>query len=205
MPAVPYTVAQQIVALLLPDIMIKVDEEQFLFLALTCHSFKTAAYQHRQALMFTQAAALRRGPLHKGFPFPPETKNPFVDVDYILADCVVHAPEHVPALLEKYRNHFDRDMRSGLLVVIAENGAVCSATLGRRLHRSPSTRPTCMLMKDAVYVRGKDDPAYDPDYPADPCEFAIYYRDHGGVRREALWTPAFGKQNVKKFQNELAD
>ncbi|KAI8585820.1 hypothetical protein BDZ88DRAFT_455568 [Geranomyces variabilis] len=204
MPAVPYTVAQQIVAFLLPDFMITVDVRQFLFLALTCQSFKTAAYQHRQALMFTQAAALRNGPLFSGFPFPRETKNPFVDLDYILADCVVHAPEHAPALLKKYRNHFERDMRSGLMVVIVENGAVCSSRIGRNLRRVPSARPPCVLIKDAVNLRGKDDPEYDPDSPADPCEFAIYYRDFVHGRREALWTPAFGSQTVKKFQYAVA-
>ncbi|KAJ3144799.1 hypothetical protein HDU89_007763 [Geranomyces variabilis] len=203
MPAVPYTVAQQIVALLMPDIMIEVEVRDFLRLALTCQSFKTAAYQHRQALMLTQAATLRKGPLHYGFPFPPETKNPFTDLDYVLADCVVHAPEHVSALLKKYRNHFERDMRSGLMVVIVENGAVCSSRIGRLLHGSPSTRPICMLIKDAVYLRGKDDPERHPDYPADPCDFAIYYRDHGEVKREALWTPTFGKQDVRQYQEEL--
>ncbi|KAJ3177632.1 hypothetical protein HDU87_004385 [Geranomyces variabilis] len=186
MPAVPYTVAQQIVCYLLPDLIVYPDFHRgtFLSVAVTCQSFKTAAYQHRKVLMLTQAATVRQGLVMQGFPIPPEAKNPYVNLDYILSDCTVQDPHDLAKLLEKYRDHFARDMEKGLIVIVAENGDTCSSTAGRYLARSPR-RPNVLLMKDVVYIRGKRNPA------GVRFKFAMYTPDSA-----KLWTPASFQQKI---------
>ncbi|KAJ3173499.1 hypothetical protein HDU88_002585 [Geranomyces variabilis] len=202
MPTVPYTVAQQIVSYFLPDMMVNADVDLFYCLVLTCQSFKMAAYQHRKYLMFAQAQNVKSAAVLDGFPVPREAKNPFANLDYILGDCVVHAEPDIDAqvLIDKHRDHFDRDMSNGLIIVIAEDGAICTATHGRWLDGTVP-RPVSLLMKDAIYLRSLDDPEYNASSLGVKCEFAVYFDDGHGSH--AFWTPVNGRQEAKTAQLEF--
>ncbi|KAJ3169159.1 hypothetical protein HDU88_000951 [Geranomyces variabilis] len=199
MPTVPYTVAQQIVSFLYTDMMLHADTELFIRLALTSKGFKAAAYQHRKALMLSQAALSIECPVKYGFPEPKEAKNPYVCLDHILADCVRYAPEEVLALIEKYRSYYERDLVRAPVVIWGNNGSITTATEGRFL-RSSHARPETVLLKNAVFVRAETDPRYDEYALGDGCDFAFYCDE--GVGEPMLWTEVSGLVTVKKAQLE---
>ncbi|KAJ3177464.1 hypothetical protein HDU87_004483 [Geranomyces variabilis] len=179
MPAVPYTIAQQIVGYLLLDMMLEID-------------LQDSSLSASQA---PDADAAINGRIRHGFPILRETKNPFVKLDYILCDCVVYASSQTPALLEKYRDHFDRNMQQGLIVLRTKNRAVCTATQARNLESSDS-RPECVLMKNAVYLHNENDPAYDMDAPAERFAFVLYHKET--YHLSYLWAPTGGKVRVRE-------
>ncbi|KAI8589002.1 hypothetical protein BDZ88DRAFT_452612 [Geranomyces variabilis] len=197
MPTVPYTVAQQIVSFLYVDMILHADTRSFTRLALTSKGFKAAVYQHRKALMFTQAALSIIRPVKYGFPNPKEAKNPYVCLDHILADCIQYAPEEVLALIEKYRSYYERDLVRGPVVIWGDNGSITVATEGRYLPFSHA-RPETVLLKNAVFVRAETDPRYDECVLGHKCEFAFYYDE--GVGEPMLWTEVSGLLPLIKAQ-----
>ncbi|KAJ3145255.1 hypothetical protein HDU89_007477 [Geranomyces variabilis] len=103
----------------------------------------------------------------------------------------------------KHRDHFDRDMSNGLIIVIAKDGAICTATHGRWLDGTVP-RPVSLLMKDAIYLRSLDDPEYNANDASSlgvKCEFAVYFDDGHGSH--AFWTPVNGRQEAKTAQLEF--
>ncbi|KAJ3182061.1 hypothetical protein HDU87_000404 [Geranomyces variabilis] len=197
MSAVPYTVAQQIFSFLYADMMLQVDTNLFLRLALTCKAFKAAVYRHRKALILTQAAVVVNSSVQRGFPDPPEAKNPLVDLDHILADCVQYAPRELLELIERYRRQYERDMVRGTVVIYGHDMSITTATEGRFLTHSPGRAET-VLLKDAVFVRSDTDTQYDANMLGDFCEYAIYYDE--GLGEPMLWTEYSGLVRVKRAQ-----
>ncbi|KAJ3155367.1 hypothetical protein HDU86_004269 [Geranomyces michiganensis] len=200
MPALPYTVAQQITNYLYIEMVIETETNLFLSLALTCHAFKTAVYQHRKALMMAQATAVLNRPVTRGFPFPRSAKNPLIDLDCLFSDCIVAAPEKAQKFLDKYREHFDHDMEDGRFAIIAEGGLVYISSRGRYLYDFSAARPECLVMKDVICVRKND-------YPLSVEEkYAVFYEKIGEREiKSYMWTASRGTVKVLDSQLHFKD
>ncbi|KAJ3169601.1 hypothetical protein HDU88_000792 [Geranomyces variabilis] len=154
MRSMPYTVAQRIIDFLAPEVIVDLDTESYLSLALTCKSLQTAAYKHiRQPLMYAQAAWVKNlFPTVHGmpecWPVGKVHKNPLVDIDPL---TIHFASIWTEMKFEGWEDHIDRGLQD-TPVMVGWKDHTLSSPQGRRM-RSGRFQGQIWLMKDCTYTR----------------------------------------------------
>ncbi|KAJ3148740.1 hypothetical protein HDU89_004590 [Geranomyces variabilis] len=152
MHSMPYTVAQRIVDFLAPDVIVDLDTESYLSLALTRKSLQTAAYKHiRQPLMYAQAAWVKNlVPTVKweDWPVGKVHKNPLVDIDPLM---IHFASTWDEMMFEGWKNHIDSGLEDKMIVAGWKDHTL-SSSQGRWM-RSGRFQGQIWLMKDCTYTR----------------------------------------------------
>ncbi|KAI8593082.1 hypothetical protein BDZ88DRAFT_436213 [Geranomyces variabilis] len=156
MRSMPYTVAQRLVDYLAPDVIVNLDTESYLSLALTCRSLKTAAYKHiRQPLMYAQAAWVKNlvptvhgMPEREDWPVGEVHKNPLVDIDPLIIHFASIWDE---VMFEGWKNHIDSGL-ADTMIMVGWKDHTLSSSQGRWM-RSGRFQGDIWLMKDCTYTR----------------------------------------------------